>query len=87
MDVWTVELIFYVASNDYLFYVSGYATEKKSLWREMCSATKEQLSDPYLKAAFAFLVDQSSHYKHVLVSGFINYILCNIRMDSNIDRE
>lgn len=49
-------------------YVPGYSTEKKSLWREMCAATKEQLSDPYLKAAFAFLVDQSSHYKHVLVS-------------------
>ncbi|KAK7593002.1 hypothetical protein V9T40_007754 [Parthenolecanium corni] len=46
--------------------LSGYSTEKKSLWREMCAATKEQLSDPYLKAAFAFLVDQSSHYKHVL---------------------
>ncbi|XP_065221938.1 GATOR2 complex protein MIOS-B [Planococcus citri] len=46
--------------------LSGYTTDKKSLWRELCPTTKEQLSDPYLKAAFAFLVDQSKTFEHVL---------------------
>lgn len=46
--------------------LSGYTTDKKSLWRELCSTTKKQLTDPYLKAAFAFLVDQTDTYEHVL---------------------
>ncbi|XKL63054.1 hypothetical protein PGB90_005418 [Kerria lacca] len=46
--------------------LSGYTTDKKSLWRELCATTRGRLTDPYLKAAFAFLVDQSETYKNVL---------------------
>lgn len=46
--------------------LSGYSAERASLWREMCAALRLQLSNPYLRAAFAFLTSDAGSYEHVL---------------------
>lgn len=48
--------------------LAGFTDEKNSMWRKMCSTTKSQLSDPYLRAMFAFLTADNYTYDHVLVN-------------------
>jgi len=50
----------------YLF--SGYSPDKYSMWRELCSRTREKLTDPYLRAAFAFLTSETESHDAVLVN-------------------
>jgi len=50
----------------YLF--SGYSPDKYSMWRELCSKTREKLTDPYLRAAFAFLTSETESHDAVLVN-------------------
>lgn len=52
-------------------YTSGYSTDKYSMWREMCSITREKLTDPYLRAAFAFLTSETESHDAVLVNIFL----------------
>ena len=54
--------------NVYTFIVHlGYTDERKGLWRETCTGLRSQLSDPYLRAMFAFLTDDADSYDPVLV--------------------
>lgn len=46
--------------------LSGYTDEKNSLWREMCSSLRNQLSNPYLAVMFAFLTSDPGCYDTVL---------------------
>ncbi|XP_056374911.1 GATOR complex protein MIOS isoform X2 [Hyla sarda] len=46
--------------------LSGYTDEKNSLWREMCSSLRNQLSNPYLAVMFAFLTSDPGCYDAVL---------------------
>nr|XP_023658371.1 GATOR complex protein MIOS [Paramormyrops kingsleyae]XP_023658372.1 GATOR complex protein MIOS [Paramormyrops kingsleyae]XP_023658373.1 GATOR complex protein MIOS [Paramormyrops kingsleyae] len=46
--------------------LSGYTDEKSSLWREMCSSLRLQLSNPYLCVMFAFLTSEPGAYDGVL---------------------
>ncbi|XP_068202400.1 GATOR2 complex protein MIOS-A [Palaemon carinicauda] len=46
--------------------LSGYTEERKGLWRETCTGLRSQLSDPYLRAMFAFLTDDADSYDPVL---------------------
>ncbi|XP_014672958.1 PREDICTED: WD repeat-containing protein mio-like [Priapulus caudatus] len=45
--------------------LSGFTEEKKTLWREMCSELRTQLSSSYLRAMFAFLTCDDA-YEEVL---------------------
>lgn len=40
------------------------------MWRELCSKTREKLTDPYLRAAFAFLTSETESHDAVLVNIF-----------------
>ncbi|XP_041102180.1 GATOR complex protein MIOS [Polyodon spathula] len=46
--------------------LSGYTDEKNSLWREMCSSLRLQLSNPHLCVMFAFLTSEPGSYDGVL---------------------
>jgi len=51
----------------------GFTDNKKTLWQEMCGTHRNTLSDPYLRAAFAFLTDQSEKYEFVLVTSILHH--------------
>jgi hypothetical protein len=40
------------------------------MWRELCLASRSQLSEPYLRATFSFLTAETDNYESVLVSLF-----------------
>ncbi|XP_054286757.1 GATOR complex protein MIOS [Macrosteles quadrilineatus] len=46
--------------------LSGYTDTKSSLWRELCMSSRTNLSDPYLRAIFAFLTAEGDNYDGVL---------------------
>ncbi|XP_014207535.2 GATOR complex protein MIOS-A [Copidosoma floridanum] len=46
--------------------LSGFSEEKSSMWRELCLKSRAQLTDPYLRATFAFLTADSDSYENVL---------------------
>ncbi|CAH0752477.1 unnamed protein product [Bemisia tabaci] len=46
--------------------VSGFSDSKSGMWRELCTSSMLQLSDPYLRAMFAFLTSESDSYDGVL---------------------
>jgi hypothetical protein len=48
--------------------LSGFSEDKNSMWRELCLKSRSQLSDPYLRATFAFLTADNDTYESVLVS-------------------
>jgi len=54
----------------------GYSPDKYSMWRELCSRTREKLTDPYLRAAFAFLTSETESHDAVLVN--IRFLKMNI---------
>lgn len=47
--------------------LSGFSEDKTSMWRELCLKSRSQLSDPYLRATFAFLTADNDSYETVLV--------------------
>ncbi|KAL1137877.1 hypothetical protein AAG570_009573 [Ranatra chinensis] len=49
--------------------LSGYTEDKNSMWRESCTVSRTKLSDPYLRAIFAFLTADSENYDLVLNDG------------------
>lgn len=46
--------------------VSGFSDDKCSMWRELCLESRSQLTDPYLRAMFAFLTADEDNYDNVL---------------------
>ncbi|KAJ8676074.1 hypothetical protein QAD02_011860 [Eretmocerus hayati] len=46
--------------------LSGFSEDKNSMWRELCLKSRSQLSDPYLRATFAFLTADNDSYENVL---------------------
>lgn len=49
--------------------LSGFSFEKSAIWRSQCAIAQAQISDPYLRAMFAFLAPDNGSYEKVLVSG------------------
>lgn len=47
--------------------LSGYTGERTSMWREMCQSLKGQLTNPYMKAMFAFLTSDSDTSFHEII--------------------
>lgn len=47
--------------------LSGYTGERTSMWREMCQSLKGQLTNPYMKAMFAFLTSESDTGFHEII--------------------
>jgi hypothetical protein len=45
--------------------LSGYA-DNKSLWHDICRSHKEEIQNPYLVAAFAFLTSDGENFQSVL---------------------
>ncbi|XP_042242958.1 GATOR complex protein MIOS-A-like [Homarus americanus] len=54
------------ALNSTAMALSGFTEERKGLWRETCMSLRSQLTDPYLRAMFAFLTDDADSYEPVL---------------------
>lgn len=48
--------------------LSGFNFEKSAIWRAQCSTAQTQISDPYLRAIFAFLLPDNGSFEKVLVS-------------------
>ncbi|XP_066997693.2 GATOR2 complex protein MIOS isoform X2 [Anabrus simplex] len=46
--------------------LAGFSDDKGSMWRELCLTSRSQLTDPYLRATFAFLTDDDDSYDSVL---------------------
>ncbi|KAF4529781.1 hypothetical protein B566_EDAN016665, partial [Ephemera danica] len=44
----------------------GFSDDKNSIWRELCQPTRTHLTDPYLRAMFAFLTAEKDNYEGVL---------------------
>lgn len=61
-------------------FLTGFTEDRKALWRETCMMLRSQLTDPYLRAMFAFLTDDADSFDPVLVSnnvvvlGYAKYI-------------
>ncbi|XP_026687681.1 GATOR complex protein MIOS-like, partial [Diaphorina citri] len=48
--------------------LAGYSAQNSGLWRSACMESKQQLTDPYLMAIFAFLTADGDNYDSILVS-------------------
>nr|CAD7262749.1 unnamed protein product [Timema shepardi] len=46
--------------------LSGFSDDRNSMWRELCLKSLLQLTDPYLRAMFAFLTAENGNYDAVL---------------------
>ncbi|KAG8195761.1 hypothetical protein JTE90_010637 [Oedothorax gibbosus] len=46
--------------------LAGYTTERTALWREVSNSLKATLTDPYLRAMFAFLTVEDANYEEIL---------------------
>lgn len=46
--------------------LSGFSDDKSSMWREHCARSRSKLTDPYLRATFAFLTAENENYENVL---------------------
>lgn len=60
--------------------LSGFSFEKNAIWRSQCVITHSQISDPYLRAMFAFLTPDNDSYESVLVSIFFLNSNFNIKL-------
>lgn len=56
--------------------LSGFSDDKTSVWRQFCASNKTKLTDPYLKAIFAFLTTENHNYDNILV-GFYSKFNCS----------
>lgn len=48
--------------------LSGFSFEKSAIWRSQCATAQVQISDPHLRALFAFLIPENGSYDKVLVN-------------------
>ncbi|KAJ8938879.1 hypothetical protein NQ318_016083 [Aromia moschata] len=46
--------------------LAGFSDDINSVWRQFCSTSRAKLTDPYLKAMFAFLTAENYNYDNVL---------------------
>lgn len=57
--------------------LSGFSFEKSAIWRSQCATAQSQISDPHLRAMFAFLAPDNGTYEKVLVHNTILiHIVC-----------
>lgn len=54
--------------NSIAMALSGYTSERNSLWRDMCQELLSHFTKPYLKAIFAFLTAVNESYDEILVN-------------------
>ncbi|KAL1463656.1 hypothetical protein WDU94_015390 [Cyamophila willieti] len=52
--------------------LAGYSAQSSGLWRQACMESKQQLTDPYLKAIFAFLTADGDNYDSILYEKCLN---------------
>ena len=66
--------------------LSGFSDDANTLWKEICATLSPQLTDPYLRAMFAFLTAEGDNYEQVLVSAdwTIKYKLQMVKQNHNI---
>lgn len=50
--------------------LSGFSFEKSAIWRSQCATAQKQISDPHLRAMFAFLTPDNGSFDKVLVNSF-----------------
>lgn len=62
--------------------LSGFSFEKSAIWRSQCATAQTQISDPYLRAMFAFLTPDNGSHDKVLVSEIISSIFFHITMNN-----
>jgi hypothetical protein len=53
--------------------ISGYSEDKHTLWKKTCSSLLHKLTDPYLRAIFAFLSCEKEDFQEILVRYQSNY--------------
>ncbi|KAL0278558.1 UNVERIFIED_CONTAM: hypothetical protein PYX00_000352 [Menopon gallinae] len=46
--------------------LSGFSGDKSNMWKEHCMKSRTRLTDPYLRAMFAFLTAENENYDNVL---------------------
>lgn len=46
--------------------LSGFSDDRNSMWREHCMLSRARLTDPYMRATFAFLTAENENYENVL---------------------
>ncbi|XP_018011442.1 GATOR complex protein MIOS-A [Hyalella azteca] len=56
------------AINAVAMALAGYSGERKLLWRDTCASLRQSLSDPHLRAMFAFLTEDTESYSPLLLS-------------------
>jgi hypothetical protein len=56
----------------YAMAIAGFTDERTSLWRELALENCHQLTDPYIRAIFAFLTESDNNYETILVSQLHN---------------
>ncbi|XP_026683490.1 GATOR complex protein MIOS-A-like [Diaphorina citri] len=54
--------------------LAGYSAQNSGLWRSACMESKQQLTDPYLMAIFAFLTADGDNYDSILPSIFCDFL-------------
>ncbi|KAI5709710.1 hypothetical protein M8J76_002037 [Diaphorina citri] len=52
--------------------LAGYSAQNSGLWRSACMESKQQLTDPYLMAIFAFLTADGDNYDSILYEKNLN---------------
>lgn len=55
--------------------LSGFSFEKSAIWRSQCATAQKQISDPHLRAMFAFLTPDNGTFDQVLVMPTISLII------------
>ncbi|CAH0555566.1 unnamed protein product [Brassicogethes aeneus] len=46
--------------------LAGFSDDKSSVWKQFCTNSRSKITDPYLKAMFAFLTDENNNYDDIL---------------------
>ena len=71
--------------NSVAMALAGYTDEKNALWQKTCNSLRPQLTHPYLRSMFAFLVGERDSYKDVLVRSVQHNVTVNKIMLSKPD--
>uniref|UniRef100_T1HA87 Zinc_ribbon_16 domain-containing protein n=1 Tax=Rhodnius prolixus TaxID=13249 RepID=T1HA87_RHOPR len=61
-----IKLLAKTEYNTLAMALSGFNDDKNSIWRESCMVSRMKLTDPYLRAVFAFLTSDSENYDLVV---------------------
>lgn len=47
--------------------LAGFSDDRNSVWKQFCTSSRSKITDPYLKAMFAFLTAENHNYDNILV--------------------